>query len=39
LRGVEKHSRTVTTFWRGTFGDPYLRHEFLQHVQSRGPRL
>jgi GTP cyclohydrolase I len=38
MRGVEEHSRTVTTFWRGTFSDPDLRREFLQHVQSRGPR-
>jgi GTP cyclohydrolase I len=32
MRGVEEHSRTVTTFWRGSFRDPDLRREFLQHV-------
>ncbi len=38
MRGVEEHSRTTTTFWRGAFGDPDLRREFLQHVQGRGGR-
>jgi GTP cyclohydrolase I len=33
MRGVEEHSRTVTTFWRGAFEeDPELRREFLQLV-------
>ncbi len=35
MRGVEEHSRTVTTFWRGAFEDPALRSEFLQEVRSR----
>lgn len=35
MRGVEEHSRTVTTFWRGAFRDPELRREFLQSVGSR----
>jgi len=35
MRGVEEHSRTVTTFWRGAFEDPALRAEFLQEVRSR----
>ena len=31
MRGVEEHSRTVTTFWRGAFEeDAELRREFLQ---------
>ena len=38
MRGVEEHSRTTTTFWRGAFSDPDLRREFLQHVQGRSPR-
>ncbi len=38
MRGVEEHSRTTTTFWRGAFSDPDLRREFLQHVQGRDPR-
>jgi GTP cyclohydrolase I len=34
MRGVEEHSRTVTTFWRGAFEeDPELRREFLQLVR------
>ena len=37
MRGVEEHSKTITTFWRGTFSDPELRHEFLQEVRSRNP--
>lgn len=32
MRGVEEHSRTLTTFWRGAFCDPELRREFLQSV-------
>ncbi|MGH3001596.1 MAG: GTP cyclohydrolase I [Gaiellaceae bacterium] len=35
MRGVEEHSRTVTTFWRGAFRDPDLRREFLQSVADR----
>jgi GTP cyclohydrolase I len=34
MRGVEEHSRTVTTFWRGAFRDPELRREFLDQVRS-----
>jgi GTP cyclohydrolase I len=34
MRGVEEHSRTVTTFWRGSFEeDAELRREFLQLVR------
>src|SRR5438552_6712767 len=34
MRGVEEHSRTVTTFWRGAFEeDAELRREFLQLVR------
>jgi GTP cyclohydrolase I len=36
MRGVEEHSRTVTTFWRGEFSDPVLRREFLDEVRSHG---
>jgi GTP cyclohydrolase IA len=36
MRGVEEHSRTITTFWRGTFADPELRREFLHEVRSHG---
>jgi GTP cyclohydrolase I len=36
MRGVEEHSRTITTFWRGEFADPDLRREFLLEV--RGTR-
>jgi GTP cyclohydrolase I len=37
MRGVEEHSRTVTTFWRGAFEeDAELRREFLQLVTSSG---
>jgi GTP cyclohydrolase I len=33
MRGVEEHSRTVTTFWRGAFAeDSELRREFLQLI-------
>jgi GTP cyclohydrolase I len=35
MRGVEEHSRTATTFWRGAFEDPALRAEFLQEVRAR----
>jgi GTP cyclohydrolase IA len=35
MRGVEEHSRTVTTFWRGAFEDPALRSEFLLEVHAR----
>jgi GTP cyclohydrolase I len=35
MRGVEEHSRTVTTFWRGAFEDPALRAEFLQEIRAR----
>jgi GTP cyclohydrolase IA len=33
MRGVEEHSRTITTFWRGEFADPDLRREFLHEVR------
>jgi len=34
MRGVEEHSRTVTTYWRGSFeSDAELRREFLQLVR------
>ena len=34
MRGVEERSRTVTTFWRGSFEeDAELRREFLQLVR------
>ena len=35
MRGVrEEHSKTVTTFWRGTFDtDPELRREFLAETR------
>jgi GTP cyclohydrolase I len=35
MRGVEEHSHTVTTVWRGSFDDPDLRREFLQTVRSQ----
>lgn len=35
MRGVEEHSATVTTVWRGAFSDPDLRQEFLAEVHSR----
>jgi GTP cyclohydrolase I len=35
MRGVEAHSRTITTVWRGAFQDADLRREFLQEVRSR----
>ena len=34
MRGVEEHSRTITTFWRGAFEDPELRREFLHEVRT-----
>jgi GTP cyclohydrolase I len=34
MRGVEEHSRTITTFWRGAFADHDLRREFLDEVRS-----
>jgi GTP cyclohydrolase I len=35
MRGVEEHSRTITTFWRGSFDDDAeLRREFLQLVHA-----
>lgn len=34
MRGVEAHSRTITTVWRGAFDDADLRREFLQEVRS-----
>jgi GTP cyclohydrolase I len=37
MRGVEEHSRTATTFWRGAYGDPDLRREFLDEVRSHRP--
>ena len=37
MLGVEEHSRTVTTFWRGTYADAELRREFLHEVRSRNP--
>jgi GTP cyclohydrolase I len=35
MRGVEEHSRTTTTVWRGSFQDAELRREFLQEVHAR----
>jgi GTP cyclohydrolase I len=35
MRGVEEHSQTVTTFWRGAYRDAELRREFLQLVSDR----
>ena len=34
MRGVESHSRTVTTAWRGVFEAADLRREFLEEVRS-----
>jgi GTP cyclohydrolase I len=34
MRGVEEHSATVTTFWRGEFSRPELRQEFLAEVHA-----
>ena len=36
MRGVEEHSQTVTTFWRGSYSDAALRAEFLQQVSANG---
>jgi len=36
MRGVEEHSHTVTTFWRGAYSDAALRAEFLQQVNANG---
>ena len=33
MRGVEEHSKTLTTFWRGTFEDAELRREFLDEIR------
>ena len=34
MRGVEEHSRTITTFWRGSFDeDAEARREFLHEVR------
>ena len=38
MRGVEEHSRTVTTFWRGVYRDADLRREFLEHVHDHTRR-
>ena len=35
MRGVEEHSRTVTTHWRGAFEEAQLRNEFLAEVRAR----
>ena len=35
MRGVEEHSATVTTLWRGLFDQPELRREFLAEVHAR----
>jgi GTP cyclohydrolase I len=37
MRGVEEHSKTITTFWRGCFEDAELRREFLQEARARNP--
>ena len=39
MRGVEEHSKTITTFWRGCFEDADLRREFLQEARRRGLRV
>ena len=38
MRGVEEDSRTVTTVWRGAYGDADLRREFLDEVRGRTGR-
>jgi GTP cyclohydrolase I len=38
MRGVEAHSRTITSVWRGAFQDADLRREFLQEVRSHSSR-
>ena len=35
MRGVEAHSATVTTVWRGAFSEAELRQEFLAEVHGR----
>jgi GTP cyclohydrolase I len=35
MRGVEEHTATVTTFWRGAFADATQRQEFLTEVHGR----
>jgi GTP cyclohydrolase I len=35
MRGVEEGPATVTTFWRGAFGEPDFRQEFLAEVHSQ----
>jgi len=35
MRGVEEHSATVTTHWRGAFSEAELRQEFLAEVHGR----
>lgn len=38
MRGVEEHSRTVTTFWRGVYErDADMRREFLHEVGRHHP--
>ena len=37
MRGVEEHSKTITTFWRGCFEDAELRREFLHEARARNP--
>ena len=34
MRGVEEHSRTITTVWRGVYENADLRREFLQEVRA-----
>ncbi len=34
MRGVEEHSRTITTFWRGEYEDSEVRREFLDQVRA-----
>jgi GTP cyclohydrolase I len=34
MRGVEEHSRTMTTFWRGSYRDAELRREFLETIRA-----
>jgi GTP cyclohydrolase I len=34
MRGVEEHSRTTTTFWRGSYSDAALRREFLEAIRA-----
>lgn len=36
MRGVEEHSKTVTTFWRGAYSDASLRSEFLHETVAHG---